>query len=156
MSSKRRNKKRMIMEKKRTEEFSQASCQPVAASVAVQKTVSNVENTVAPATDVYVAPQETAQMTEVFSTSQETVTGVEAMSAVEPQKKEPVKNLYLQYNDLEFSDHLLFEASVNDYCQKTGTPVEEIHVVNLYVKPQEGKAYYVINNDGEKTGSIDL
>lgn len=74
----------------------------------------------------------------------------------QPLQKEIEKNLYLQYNNLEFSDHLMFEAAVNDYCRKTGTPVEEIQAVNLYVKPEEGKAYYVINHDGEKLGSIDL
>lgn len=73
-----------------------------------------------------------------------------------PVQKEIEKNLYLQYNNLEFSDHLMFEAAVNDYCRNTGTPVGEIQAVNLYVKPEEGKAYYVINHDGEKIGSIDL
>lgn len=73
-----------------------------------------------------------------------------------PEEKRPARNLYLQYNDLEFSDKLMFEAAINDYCQKAGVPMESIDSVNLYVKPQEGKAYYVINEDGEKIGSIDL
>lgn len=72
------------------------------------------------------------------------------------KKRKVVQNLFLQYNDLEFSDKLMFEAAINDYCQKAGVIMESIESVNLYVKPQEGKAYYVINDDSEKTGLIDL
>ncbi len=70
--------------------------------------------------------------------------------------KETVHKLYIQYNDLEFSDELLFEAAVNAYCNESGMDKSSVNAVNLYVKPQEGKAYYVINNDAEKSGSIEL
>lgn len=71
-------------------------------------------------------------------------------------KKEPDHKLYIQYNDLEFSDELMFEAAVIAYCNEYNQDKSSVESVNLYVKPQEGKAYYVINNDAEKTGSIDL
>lgn len=67
-----------------------------------------------------------------------------------------IHKLYIQYNDLEFSDELMFEAAVNAYCNESGKDKSCIKSVNLYVKPQEGKAYYVINDDAEKAGSIDL
>ncbi|MFG6329044.1 MAG: hypothetical protein K1W06_06135 [Lachnospiraceae bacterium] len=70
--------------------------------------------------------------------------------------KETVHKLYIQYNDLEFSDELLFEAAVNAYCNESGMDKSSVNAVNLYVKPQEGRAYYVINNDAEKSGSIEL
>ena len=70
--------------------------------------------------------------------------------------KEISHKLYIQYNDLEFSDELMFEAAINAYCNEYGQDKPSVEAVNLYVKPQEGKAYYVINNDAEKTGSIDL
>lgn len=70
--------------------------------------------------------------------------------------KETVHKLYIQYNDLEFSDELLFEAAVNAYCSEKGLDKSSVEAVNLYVKPQEGRAYYVINNDAEKSGSIEL
>ena len=66
------------------------------------------------------------------------------------------KNLFLQYNGLEFSDKVMYEAAINDYCKKAGVVTEAVESVNLYVKPEEGKAYYVINQDPEKTGAIDL
>ncbi len=71
-------------------------------------------------------------------------------------KKETSHKLYIQYNDLEFSDELMFEAAVIAYCNEYNQDKSSVESVNLYVKPQEGKAYYVINNDAEKTGSIDL
>lgn len=64
--------------------------------------------------------------------------------------------LYIQYNELEFSDELMFEAAINDYCNAFNQDKSSVQSVNLYVKPQEGKAYYVINNDGEKSGAIEL
>ncbi len=64
--------------------------------------------------------------------------------------------LYIQYNDLEFSDELMFEAAVNAYCNEFNEDKSSVETVNLYVKPQEGKAYYVINDDAKKSGSIDL
>ncbi len=66
------------------------------------------------------------------------------------------KHLFLQFNDLEFSDKLMFEAAMNDYCMKNGTVLKDIKSVNLYVKPQEGKAYYVIDEDPGKKGIIEL
>lgn len=78
----------------------------------------------------------------------------EAASAVKPEAV--AHKLYIQYNDLEFSDELMFEAAVNAYCNESGGDKSCVKTVNLYVKPQEGKAYYVINDDAEKSGSIDL
>lgn len=116
MASKRKNKKKVIMEQKRVDGA------VVENTAAAGNAVANVANT----------PVET------------------------PKKKEVEKNLYLQYNDLEFSDKVLYEAAIKDYCEKAGISQEAIQSVDLYVKPQEGKAYYVIDEDGEKAGSIDL
>lgn len=115
MASKRKNKKKVIMEQKKVE------------NVAVENTTASVA----------AAPV--------------------ANNAVEaPKKKETEKNLFLQYNNLEFSDKVLYEAAIKDYCEKANISQEEIQSVTLYVKPEEGKAYYVIDKDGEKNGSIDL
>lgn len=101
--------------------------------------------------------------TELHKAEQISAMSEETREAEEPEKKDagterekPVRNLFLQYNNLEFSDKLMFEAAINDYCKKAGVGPDSIEIVNLYVKPQEGKAYYVINGDGEKNGSIDL
>lgn len=113
MASKRKNKKKSIMEQKRVEGVAAGN------AITANTTVAN--------------------------------TSVEA-----PKKKEVEKNLYLQYNNLEFSDKVLYEAAIQDYCEKSGASQEEVQSITLYVKPEEGKAYYVMNEDGEKNGSIDL
>lgn len=154
MSSKRRNKKRRIMEQKRIEENMTEHTLITSTGQDAQETgaephqAADVQRTAPPA-----AMPETpkAAFPSAVQKTEEPFSSVEI-----PAKKEVEKNLFLQYNDLEFSDHLMFEASINDYCKKTGVPAGDIESVNLYVKPQEGKAYYVINHDGEKNGSIDL
>lgn len=157
MSSKRRNKKRMIMEKKRMEENNMTEQASVTAGSQKASPVEEVSG-------MPLAPKKPEQPVTVMENLDQpaTVPEVPVQSVTIPEipaapvKKEVEKNLYLQYNNLEFSDHLMFEAAVNDYCQKTGVSAENIEAVNLYVKPEEGKAYYVINHDGEKIGSIDL
>ena len=74
----------------------------------------------------------------------------------EEKKEEVKKELFIQYDQLEVNDKVLFEAAINDYCNVSGQAKESVESVNLYVKPQEGKAYYVINGDSEKNGAIDL
>lgn len=101
---------------------------------------------------------ETADVTEAAETA--VIVEEEQMENKKPENvndtKETVHKLYIQYNDLEFSDELLFEAAVNAYCNESGMDKSSVKAVNLYVKPQEGRAYYVINNDAEKSGSIEL
>lgn len=65
------------------------------------------------------------------------------------------KRLFIQYNGLEYSGELVFEAALSDYRRKSGEK-SEIKKISLYVKPQEGKAYYVIDDDPDKKGFIDL
>ena len=93
---------------------------------------------------------------ENVTTVNNSVAAVANTTVEAPAKKEVEKNLYLQYHNLEFSDKVLYESSIKDYCEKAGVSQEEIQSVTLYVKPEEGKAYYVIDEDGEKAGSIDL
>lgn len=142
MSSKRKNKKRKIMEQKRMEENMAENKNAIGqAPKAEQDTSTGMDKTVTPSPD---KETDSVSVTEA------------APVQSQPAKKEVERNLYLQYNDLEFSDKLMFEAAVNDYCKKAGVSMESIEAVNLYVKPEEGKAYYVIDHDGEKNGSIDL
>ena len=75
-----------------------------------------------------------------------------ATKAVSMAKKEVIKTAVVQYQDLEFSmDDIIARATdafKNDYKKKA---LEEI---NVYVKPEERKVYYVANKDC--VGSFDL
>ncbi|WP_051142171.1 DUF6465 family protein [Butyrivibrio sp. XPD2006] len=54
----------------------------------------------------------------------------------------------LQFGDKAVSDDVLVAAAKKAYGKK------DIKNLDIYVKPEEGKAYYVVNND--VTGSFDL
>ena len=54
----------------------------------------------------------------------------------------------LQFGDKAVSDDVLVAAAKKTYGKK------DIKNLDIYVKPEEGKAYYVVNND--VTGSFDL
>ena len=54
----------------------------------------------------------------------------------------------IQYSDLTITDDQLVSKAKKAYGKK------DIKDLNIYVKPEEGKAYYVVNND--VTGSFDL
>ena len=59
----------------------------------------------------------------------------------------------LQYNGQEF-DLGAVEASVKQDWKDKGNKVTAIETLDIYVKPEDAKAYYVINNDIED--SVDL
>ena len=63
-----------------------------------------------------------------------------------------MKNV-LQYNGQEF-DLSAVEANVKKDWKDQGNKLTAIETLDIYVKPDEAKAYYVVN--GEITGSVDL
>lgn len=181
MPSKRKSNKRAKMEKRRTRHNQNkkegvsmmgniaettematedmAEAVEVAESKAVDLAASETTtlNTEANSTIVVTAEEEPAVIVEEeIMENKVTENTVTENTADTTNVKETVHKLYIQYNDLEFSDELLFEAAVNAYCNESGMDKSSVEAVNLYVKPQEGRAYYVINNDAEKSGSIEL
>ncbi len=176
MPSKRKSNKRAKMEKRRTRHNQNkkegvsmmgniaettematedmAEAVEVAESKAVDLAASETTtlNTEANSTIVVTAEEEPAAIVEEEIMENKVTENTAGTTNV----KETVHKLYIQYNDLEFSDELLFEAAVNAYCNESGMDKSSVEAVNLYVKPQEGRAYYVINNDAEKSGSIEL
>ena len=71
----------------------------------------------------------------------------------ETPKKEAAKKVYVQYQDAEIEPKKVLEQVKTDWV-KAGHRVSSIKKVDLYIKPEEGKAYWVIN--GKETGSVDL
>lgn len=167
MSSKRRNSKKALKEKRRASRYNNQ----------LKKEVSDMQENV---NEVKEDVEEDVTVTDSIAeeTSADSISGITAgntESTTEPEstvdmdiKAENMEakasnntntiqhKLYIQYNELEFSDELMFEAAINDYCNAFNQDKSSVQSVNLYVKPQEGKAYYVINNDGEKSGAIEL
>lgn len=60
---------------------------------------------------------------------------------------------------IEYKEHKLLEsdivAQVKEEFRKDGHRVASIKTLQIYVKPEDAKAYYVIN-DGKYTGDVDL
>lgn len=63
------------------------------------------------------------------------------------------QQLILQFDGQE-ADLSTLEAQVKQIWKDAGKKLTDIASLDIYVKPQEGKAYYVINKDVE--GAIDL
>ena len=59
----------------------------------------------------------------------------------------------LQFNGQEF-DLAAVEANVKKNWKDAGHKLTEIADLDIYVKPEEAKVYYVVN--GEINGSVDL
>ena len=59
----------------------------------------------------------------------------------------------LQFNGQEF-DLTAVEANVKKNWKEAGHKLTEIADLDIYVKPEEAKAYYVVNKNVE--GSVDL
>ena len=63
------------------------------------------------------------------------------------------QQLILQYDGQEV-DLSAVEANVKQIWKDAGKKMTDLASLNIYVKPQEAKAYYVINDEVE--GAIDL
>ena len=63
------------------------------------------------------------------------------------------QQLFLQFNEQEVELSAV-EANVKKDWKDQGRKLTEIESMDIYVKPQEGKAYYVVNKECE--GKVDL
>ena len=166
MSSKRRNSKKALKEKRRASRYNNQLKKEVSD---MQENVNEVKEDVegGAVTDSIIEETSADSISGITTGNTESTTEPEStvdmdiktenMEAKASNNTNTIQHkLYIQYNELEFSDELMFEAAMNDYCNAFNQDKSSVQSVNLYVKPQEGKAYYVINNDGEKSGAIEL
>lgn len=62
-------------------------------------------------------------------------------------KKDPKVTVFVQYAGKEADTADILKAVKKDYTKKTKRKASEIKKIELYVKPEEGAVYYVV--DGE-------
>lgn len=55
-------------------------------------------------------------------------------------------NFYLQYSGKQIADSDIV-ATAKDHWKESGNLIKNIKILDIYVKPEEGKAYYTINDD---------
>ncbi len=78
-----------------------------------------------------------------------------AKKAVSTAAKKPVKEqVYLQYGGREVSEEDLMKRVKEIWRKEFKRKVSDLATVSFYLKPEENKAYYVIN--GEVSGSLDI
>jgi len=70
------------------------------------------------------------------------------------KKEEPEVTFTIQYHNKDISACQVLEAAKKAY-EKTNPDVE-IKTLDLYVKPEEGAAYYVVNGEGSGDYKINL
>ena len=69
--------------------------------------------------------------------------------------KKNKQNVVLQYGSKSVSYDELVVRMKEKWTRDYGKKVSELKSIELYVKPEEDKVYYVIN-DGEETGDFAL
>ena len=79
----------------------------------------------------------------------ETATAKKATAKKAPaEKKEETKaTIVLQYADKDVTYDTLVENAKNVYQYDMGGKVEDIKTLDLYVKPEESKVYFVVNGE---------
>ena len=72
-----------------------------------------------------------------------------------PAKKAELKTeMYLQFYGKEYSDKEILQKVKEIWTKVMKNKVGDMKDVKIYLKPEESKAYYVIN--GDTTGEVDL
>ena len=136
---------------------------------------AKVEKTVAPAKEVKKAEPakkiETKKAeTKSIETKKDTTKAIETRAGIlKDTEKKAVKKAapkktakkaatkveyFLQFGGKELSDKELLQEVKNVWTKELKNKVGDMKSVQIYVKPEEEAAYYVIN--GETTGKIDL
>ena len=90
-----------------------------------------------------------------ITTAKDTTKAIETRAGVlkeaEDVKKEAKTSFYLQYMGKEISTEEITQK-VHEAWKTLGKNVDEIKTLNVYLKPEEAAAYYVINE--ETTGKV--
>lgn len=69
------------------------------------------------------------------------------------EKDNMKSRFFVQYQGNEFEEKEVI-TKIKDLWKEEGNKVKDLKELDIYVKPEEGKAYYTIN--GEIGGNIDI
>ncbi len=92
---------------------------------------------------------------EKTAAEKKTTTRRKTAAKTEPKMMHP--EIFLQLNDRDdIQTRDIVAAVKKDWCEKNGREEKDIESLQVYVKPFEYAAYYVINGDVDGTGRIAL
>ena len=77
-----------------------------------------------------------------------------AKKAAAPKKEEPQNSVWVEWGDKKYSDETLIKIAKDVWVYDLKQKAEDFKNVDIYVKPYENVAYYVIN--GTETGSFSI
>lgn len=77
---------------------------------------------------------------------------IEIVKESEKKEEETAVNVCLQYQGKELKGQELV-GRIKDW-QKEHAGEESVHTLDIYVKPEDGKAYFIIN--GKTEGNVEL
>ena len=93
-----------------------------------------------------------------IATAKDTTKAIETRAGVlkeaVDEKKEAKTSIYLQYMGKEVSTEEITKKIQDAWVNVTGKSVADIKTLNIYIKPEDAAAYYVINE--ETTGKVEL
>ena len=145
------------VEVKKEETVAQPVSEPKADAKAVEKTTEKVEKAVEKTTEK-VAEKAAEVKADVKDTVKKTTAkaakAAKTAKEAKPAKKEPVKpEIIVQYQNSEV-DTAAVEERVKAQFVAEGHKAGFIRKLNIYIKPEEYSAYYVIND--KFSGRVDL
>ena len=88
-----------------------------------------------------------------IATAKDTTKAIETRAGV-LKEAEAKTSFYLQYMGKEISTEEITKKVHEVWTKEYGKSVEEIKTLNVYLKPEEAAAYYVINE--ETTGKVTI
>lgn len=126
---------------------------PVVQEVKAVETLETKKAVAAPAVKVDAPVTETKTVAPVAEKKAAKTTAPKKTAKAAAPAAEKMEEIFIQYGVMEWKTSELMERAKAAYAAE-GHRASSIKSVNLYVKPEEKKAYYVINE--KTTGSIDL
>lgn len=126
--------------------------------MSVRKTTTKAANATT-AADVKTTPAKTEEIkTETVSTKKAPVKRAAAKKAAATVKKAEVKEaVYIQFAGSEYNLDEIRANVKKAWTEETGNKESDIKEVQIYVKPEEHAAYYVVNQEVVEGGrKIDL
>ena len=90
----------------------------------------------------------TSQTIKSIATTKDKTMAIETRAGIlKNELAEPNAHIYLQYMGKEFSTADIMKQIRNIWTKELGRAPEELRSVNVYLKPEEFAAYYVINDE---------
>lgn len=64
-------------------------------------------------------------------------------------------NVYVEYKGQQTEQKQLIEEAKKIWKEK-GNKIKDLKTINLYFKPDEGKCYYIFNDDSSETNYFEI